>query len=48
MDASILQHYVQVVSVLDEETAEVHRGLLEEFCDFEVGGVAAIEKRQFG
>ena len=47
MDAAILQHYVQVISVLDEEAAEVHGRLLEEFCDFEVGGVAAIEKRQF-
>lgn len=47
MDASVLQHDVQVVSVLDEEAAEVHRGLLEVFCDFEVGRIAAVEKRQF-
>ena len=47
MDVAVLQHDVQVVPVLDEKAAEVHGGLLEVFCDFEVGRVAAVEERQF-
>ena len=47
MDVAVLQHDVQVVPVLDEKAAEVHGGLLEVFCDFEVGRIAAVEERQF-
>lgn len=47
MDAPVFQHDIQIVSFLDEETAEVHRGFFEVFSNFEIARVAAIEKGQF-